>query len=238
MTARVALFLAAVLVPITVLGQSNPTTITVNPSSGSGGTQTFTVTASSNAPISLVQVLFNWNLDAAGACYLVYSGTAGAFSLRSDDGSTWTQWYGPGAPNPNPPLSNNQCTIDVTRAIVSPYKTGNTVTLTVPIQFKAPFIGPQSVWGYASDMNGSVVGWLKFPGSWTAYTAPNPSALPTGLSFSSSAPSGTRGSFTFTASDVNGYAYIPWMEILFNTTSANGRVRATSTTIEPADGSS
>jgi hypothetical protein len=236
MTARVVLFLATVFVSITVLVQSNPTTITMNPSSGSGGTQTFTFTASSNVPINLIQVIFNWAQDAAGACYLVYSGTAGAFSLRSDDGSTWTQWYGPGAPNPNPPLSNGQCTIDVTHATVSPYKTGNTVTLTVPIQFKAPFIGPQSVWGYASDMNGSVVGWLKFPGRWTAYTAPSPSVVPTGLSVSPSSGSGISGYFTFTASDVNGYAYIPWIEVLFNTGLSG--VNACPTTIALADGSS
>ena len=177
------------------------------PPSGTGGTQTFLFTGSSPNGFGYIDAMwlqFNWSLESAGGCFVIYSQTGNAIWLVNDTGSQWLGGYAPGTNNL---LSNSQCSFNT--ASVTVFGFSNTLVLKVPLTFTTAFIGPEVVYGQVTDKGGGSSGYQTI-GSWTAYAAPY-SQLPSALAPQPNGRTGMSQLFTFHASDLNGYRYIPEM---------------------------
>src|SRR5262249_54079930 len=123
----------------------------MSPNSGSGTSHTFVFTPSSSsgyADLSVYEFVFNWGLDGPGGCFVKYDQSPNTVSLATDNAGSW---LGPYALSSANLLSNSQCSL----ASMTKSGSGNTLTLTVTINFKSSFIGLQQVWGYATDHTGS-----------------------------------------------------------------------------------
>jgi len=197
----------AAIVLALVFGRSGYAQLAVNsvsPSSGSGGSQTFTFAASSPngfAYISTFQMLFNWDTDGGGGCYVSYNASGNAVSLMNDAASQWLGGYAPGSSNT---VSNSQCTVNLVSTTVS--GAGNTLTVMLALSFNSSFIGPQTVYGIAYDQAANNTGW-KSLGTWTPYAAP--STQPPTMSVTPTSGVGISQIFSFHVNDLNGYRYIP-----------------------------
>jgi len=80
-----ALLVVALFCATTV--QAQPSAVSVNPSSGSGASQSFTYVASSpngHTYISSVQIILNWALEGNEACYLDYYQSSNLVYLLND----------------------------------------------------------------------------------------------------------------------------------------------------------
>ena len=89
---------AALLVAwtFTIAASAQPASLAVQPSSGSGATQTFAFSGNSPngfAYIDSVAMLFNWSIDGTYACYITYNRTANVIYLVNDNGSQWLGGY-------------------------------------------------------------------------------------------------------------------------------------------------
>src|SRR5437870_5558397 len=106
---------AALLVAwtFTIAASAQPASLSVQPSSGSGATQTFAFSGNSPngfAYIDYVNIIFNWSVDGTYGCYILYSRTANVIYLVNDDGA---QWLGGSAPGTAGSVQNSQCTLDI-----------------------------------------------------------------------------------------------------------------------------
>ncbi|SPF52289.1 exported hypothetical protein [Candidatus Sulfopaludibacter sp. SbA4] len=132
-----------------------PSANAVNPSRGSGSSQTFTFTFSDTKgaqDLGIVDILINNFLDGRQACYLAYSRPTNTLFLVDDSGATLL-----------PGLSNSQCTASVTGSSTS----GNTLTLSLNISFTAAFDGDRVIYLAARDAtDANTSGWQSL-GSWT-----------------------------------------------------------------------
>src|SRR5229473_1110933 len=198
-----------------------PASLTVQPSSGSGGAGTFTPFAFSVSSgngfeyLETMLVIFNWTVDGTNACYLQYYRSANILYLVNDAGIGFVAGYAPGTPGAF--MENSQCKIDVGASTV----TGafNTLTVHPSILFKPSFPGPQATFLYMSDLGSQASGWQQV-GGWTGYPAAS-TQPPTDLSPDQSSGTGMSHTFTFHTNDVNGYKYIPRQQILISTTFGN-----------------
>jgi hypothetical protein len=133
------------------------------PASGSGFTQTFSLTVADGAGfgnISYAYLLVNSSLSAAGGCFVEVNRAANTFRLQNDAG---TGWLGPTPIGTGTALVNSQCTVSAATASTS--SSGNNLTVNIPVTFTGGFAGLKSVFGFAYDnaFNGS--GWVT-TGSW------------------------------------------------------------------------
>jgi hypothetical protein len=173
---------------------------------GSGGGPTrFGLTISSTAggaAIDYIQILLNGALDGNHACYLSINPPENGIYLMPDLGTGWLNPVAPGS-DPNPPLSNSQCLVGARNSTVQVQ--GNSVTVNLELSFLPPFIGPQNIYVQATDLaSGEGSGWQVL-GTYTPYplwTNDPPQVM------SSISGMGMSGTFTFHASDRNGYLYI------------------------------
>jgi len=190
----------------------------VTPSSGSGASQVFTFTASSPngyAYLENYQMVVNWTLDGEGACLVSYNEPGNALYLLNDAGTQYLGGYAPGTANT---ISNSQCTLNVASSTISGFS--NTLTGKVSLTFNSSFIGPNEVNAWVSDQGGNSSGW-ELLGSWTAFPAPY-TQLPSGLSVSPANGTGMSQLFTFHANDLNGYGYMPQMQMQIASAVGNG----------------
>ena len=163
--------------------------------------------------------MFNYQWDQAGACYLiVYPG--GTVMISSDTGYTYgSGWQASGVLTTSGTIANSQCSLDLASSTVK--GSGNSLTATLNLTFKAGLPGPQTIFMYSGDNQG-----LTTPpgpnnqtgqpmGTWTTSTVS--SQPPSFVSLTPTAGTGMRQTFSYTASSVNGAAYLTQISGLFNT---------------------
>lgn len=143
--------------------------ISVNPSSGSGSTQTFTVAYTSTN--QLQQHFLITTQGGSGACYLIYDQPSNNLLIVNDQGNAINESLPPGSPGT---LSNSQCSVPASTASVS--TSGSTVTLTFTITFASSFAGAKNI--FANFTNESYVeGTWQQIGAWTVPSAANGSII-------------------------------------------------------------
>jgi hypothetical protein len=138
--------------------------LSVSPASGSGATQSFSVTyvdPAGYSDISEAQFLVQTSVNGLNACYLKYNQQANAFYLTTDDASVW---QGPITPGGSGSVQNSRCVL--TGATSSVSHSGPTLTATFGLTFTSTFSGAKNTYAYVSTVSGPVAGWVQL-GTWT-----------------------------------------------------------------------
>ncbi|MGH9720011.1 MAG: SBBP repeat-containing protein, partial [Bryobacteraceae bacterium] len=190
-----------------------PQGVSVTPSSGTGYTQSFTLTYSHSAgyaSIKTADVLFNATATTSSACYVRYDRTLNALQLASDTGSGWVGSITPATAGT---LQNTQCSLNAAGSSAS--GTGATLTVVVALTFKAAFPGAKNTYIQATNNADLSAGWLM-RGGWTVPANNNPALV----SVTPATGSGSSQSFSFVFSDGNGFADLATAEMNFNTSTA------------------
>jgi large repetitive protein len=200
------------------VAQAGPTLgpTAVSPAASSGTTQTFTLTFTDQAgfaDISVIDILINNYLDGQQACYIALvpaTSSTGYLYLVDDAGDGG---YASGSPMYMPSsnsLQNSQCVISAAGSSVS--GSGNTLTLTLAITFKAAFAG-NKIFYVAARSNTQNSGWQPMA-TWNV-----PGAAPLGPGVGGMSPGQITvpaAAFTFTLTDTNGYGDLAVVDILIN----------------------
>ncbi len=189
-----------------------PTAVSVSPSASAGSTQIFTFIFSdsqSAANLSTLAFLFAPSEAYPNSCFSVLDRNLGTVQLEWDNvtgadlkpiGSALT-------------LQNSQCMIGATTVTAS----GLSVTITMAVTFKSAFGGLKNIYMYGADNSGAInTGWVQ-RGNYTAtISAPVPSVV----SVSPSANSGTAQTFSFVFSDSQSSSNLSTAAMLFAATGA------------------
>lgn len=143
---------------------TNPMVVSLTPNSGSTSTATLTVIyrdASSTANLQATQILINSALDGAAACYVPYFVPGNLLLLvpNSGDGNQASAMDLAGGGF----LENSQCRVDSVGSSRS--VSGNTLTLTVRLTFKAGFSGRKIIYGGVQTAAGGNSNWHAM-GAW------------------------------------------------------------------------
>lgn len=128
---------------------ATPQIVSLTPTSGSGQTQTFTLTASDTAgasDISSVDMLINSAFNKQQACWMYFNAGSHGLWLASDDGSWFGSPIGAGS-GPGSSTYNSQCTVQ----FLSYSSSGNDVSFTVSITFSSAWQGDKTIWGESLD---------------------------------------------------------------------------------------
>jgi hypothetical protein len=193
---------------------AQPANVSVSPSSGSGASQTFSFTASSSAGyqnLAWMQIVINYAIDAAGACYLFVSPN-GTISISSDTGATYgSGWAASGTLGTAGSIANSQCSLNLGASSVS--GTGNNFTATLSLTFEAGLPGPQQIYMLAGDNSGMTSNWQQM-GTWTTSAVSN--QPPSLVSVTPAAGTGMTQTFSYTISSANGYSYLMQDQIVIN----------------------
>jgi sugar lactone lactonase YvrE len=143
--------------------------IGVSPADGSGASQAFTFTFTDSGgwqDLGIVNVLFNNFIDGRSGCYIAYAVQSGTLYLVDDAGDAGGPFAGtmalPGAGS----VSNSQCTVNGSGSSVG--GSGNTLTLTLNMSFKAAFAGNRIFYTAAGDMSGTKNSGWQALGAWGA----------------------------------------------------------------------
>ena len=185
-----------------------PSVVSVTPSSGSGSTQTFSAVFSDPngyANMTWGYFLVNYDLTGWGGCWIQFSPTS--LWLYSDP---VTGWQGPVAIGSSTTLQNSVCSVPAASASVS--GSGKTLTFNVTITFKPVFVGPKKIYLEISNAAGLTSGWQQ-QGAWTP---PGTDSAPQVVSATPSSGTGSAQTFSFVATDANGYSDITWEQVVFN----------------------
>lgn len=189
----------------------------VSPAFGSGLTQSFAFTF--NAPygfasLTVLDVLINNVLDGIGACYVALvpaSATTGTVYLVDDAGDAGGPFAGTMSLPGTGTVQNSQCSIAGTGSSVN--GSGNSLTMTLVITFKAPFAGNKVLYVAAQDNTLSNSGWQTI-GTWNV-----PGSVPSGPAVGGVSPghgSSAIQTYTFTFTDTNGFADLSVLDVLIN----------------------
>ena len=150
----------------------SPAPVSVNPNSGSGYTQTFSLVYSDGngyLDLSWLGVRFA-STDRIAECSAGYIPSTNSISLLSDDQSFVVGSITPGTTQT---VENSYCVVRALGSSVS--EAGNNLTLSLALSFKPDFDGPKNVFTAAQDRSGTVTGW-QLIGTWTVGEAlPEPS---------------------------------------------------------------
>ncbi len=190
-----------------------PTADSVTPDTATSSNQSFTFKYSSPNGykyVSVAYVLINSTVNAALGCIPYYVASNNGIYLFNDAGASVT---GPLTPGSSGTLSNSQCTIAGAGSSIS--GSGNTLSLTLAINFSPAFRGRQTVYGVAIDAAGLNSGWRAL-GSWTSPSGAVTRA-PTVDGVTPSGGAGSSQNFTFKYSSVNGFNYLTSLYVLTNT---------------------
>jgi hypothetical protein len=139
------------------------------------------------------------------------------FYLVNDAGNGW---LGPIAANSSGTLQNSQCALNGSGS--SAAGSGNSLTVTASLSFKASFAGAKTIYLYATGSTGLTSGWVS-QGTWTAVGAVGVVAV-TADSVTPSSGSGSNPSFAAVYSDGNGYADLTWTRLQMVPTAGSGAV--------------
>ncbi|MGH9786350.1 MAG: hypothetical protein ACRD88_19450 [Terriglobia bacterium] len=189
---------------------TQPPTVSVSPASGSGLSQTFSLTAtepSGAANIRWLQFVMNETPSGIRACYVHYDVASNEVYLRDDTDPGWAGSKQLGAAGS---LTNSQCTLDTGASSFSA-PGGITVTLHLALTFKAAFAGGKTIHALVDSGNWNS-GWYE-AGVWTVPLPPG--ALPSGVtavSINGVCPSVNSASYnigTYTLSGTGGFLSNP-----------------------------
>ena len=191
-----------------------PSAVSVSPASGTGTTQTFSFVYSDpngGADLPAAEMLINGSLTMASACYLHYDRVLNKISLRNDNDSAW---LGPVTLGSGTTLENTQCRVNTSTSSAS---TATNLTVNLDLTFKAAFNGLKQIYMQTTDMGGLATGWQQ-RGSWTVGSGGGGGGggtqAPSAVSVTPASGTGMAQSFSFLYSDPNGYADLPWVEML------------------------
>lgn len=154
---------------------TQPPSASVSPASGSGASQTFSLTATDPSGASNVrwlQFLVKDTLASQWACYLHYDVSSNELYLRDDVDPSWAGSKQLGTAGT---IANSQCTVDTGASSLSA-PGGTSLTLNLAITFKAAFAGDKTTYALVDSGNWNS-GWEAL-GSWTVPVPPG--ALPSG----------------------------------------------------------
>lgn len=140
--------------------------IFLSPSSGSGQSQVFTLSATDSdgaADIDSVDLLFNTVFDGESGCWIFWNNTAGQ-AFFNTDGLNWAV-LASGAT-----LENSRCAVQYFGSSAS----GNEISVSFGVSFKTPLAGALNMWTGAWSSNAGGTGYQQ-TGTWTVpATAPVP----------------------------------------------------------------
>lgn len=194
-----------------------PSAVSVSPSSGSGGSQTFSFVFSDpngGADITSANIILN-NLetavDGSHACFLYYDRVSNSVLLAADSGAGFVGGVTPGA---SQTVENSQCQLSGSGS--SAITSGDRLTLSVALVFKPAFAGTKHWFVYAADHGGLTTPGYQVLGSWTV-PGLSPPSPPRVTSMAPVSGAGSSQTFTFSFSDPNGYADISSANIILNT---------------------
>jgi len=194
----------------TVSSLSPPSAIIVSPGSGGGSTQTFTITATDPngyQDIAWIDVLFNTGLTLSNACYVRFDRATNTVTLHDDSG---TSAGGLGVLGGAAALQNSRCVVDARASFAS--GSGNNLTLSLRVLFRAASAGSLLVFAQAQDNTGLTLSWTQ-TGSWSV-AADN--AGPAVFFVSPPSGSGTTQTFSFVVADPNGASDALLTQVIFN----------------------
>jgi hypothetical protein len=137
-------------------------TVQVTPTSGSGQNAKLTVSATDSKgykTITQVSLFAGTPGKIAHSCYLDIDPINNSVALRNDADSGWSQ----GSVGGSGTLSNSQCQLPL--RYVSVTRSGNVVSVVLPITFSASYSNSKSILVYAADNSGVNTGWQS-KGTW------------------------------------------------------------------------
>jgi hypothetical protein len=186
-----------------------PSIVSLSPSTGQGGSASFVlvVTAPGGASsLATTQLLVGSSTALASVCSVTYITQQNTFGLTNDAGTGYGAYVSPGQATT---ISNSQCTLNGTGSSVQ--LTGNTLTMTVNMQFSSAFAGAGSgpvknVYAKPVDATGQApAAGMTQMGTWTvpqqAVGAP-----PSTVSLTPASGKGASQAFTLVVSDSAGVA--------------------------------
>jgi hypothetical protein len=153
---------------------TQPPTLSVSPASGSGASQTFTLTAtepSGASNVQWLQFILNGLQSGVRACYVHYDVASNEVYLRDD---TDPGWVGSKQLGTAGSLTNSQCTLNTGASSFA--SGGTTVTLNLALTFTTAFAGSKTIYALADSGNWNS-GWYE-AGTWTVPVLPG--TLPSG----------------------------------------------------------
>jgi hypothetical protein len=171
-----------------------PTNVSLAPNSGSGLSQVFTATYSDlmgYQDIGVAAFMAAGNASGLNSCFVLWQQSGNSLYLGNDAG---TGWLGPIASGGSGTLQNSQCALSGATSTAG--GSGNTLTVHFGLTFANGYVGLKNTYLLSSGSGGSN-GWQQL-GTW----APQ---IPTDVSVSPNAGSGTNQVFTATYGDVQGY---------------------------------
>jgi len=162
--------------PGPLLLQNGPPQFTLSPTSGTGSSQTFTITwPDGGNSANSFNMLISPSLGGANACWLFIDLVSRKLYLASDDTSSWTYAYtlndSFGDSTQGPGASNSQCAVvnfpgwDADSGFVTGIHSGHN-TLTIPLTFTPAFNGTKTVYVRGSNAAGFDTGYQPL-GGWT-----------------------------------------------------------------------
>jgi len=142
-----------------------PSPAAMAPASGNALAQAITLTYQDQmnaGNLQTVWALVNSAIDARSACYVAYHRPSNQVYLFPDNGDGTQATSMPLTGNNS--VSNSQCTVSSQGATVM--SNCNTLTVTLPVTFKASFAGYKAVWLAAQTIGGQTSAWQAL-GAWS-----------------------------------------------------------------------
>lgn len=168
--------------------------ISLSPSTGSGQTKTFTLTAfdpEGPSDIASMNLLINTSLNGSDGCWVYYDNAHGAATVFSDDG----RW---GA------IQNSRCSVQ----IASRNDSVSDAVVSLTVTFSASWQGPRRIWAAATDLAGNSDGYHQV-GTFTIVSNGPAQDFSVSLTpFSRSTTPGHSAIYNFTLTSLNGYSGI------------------------------
>lgn len=141
----------------------------LNPASGAGSTQNFTLTVNDSlgfTDISAVRLFVNTTtVNEGNACQITYYPGQNLFALLDNTATIWTDVPAGSAGS----ASNNQCTLNGIESTA--IGSGNSLAVTFSVTFSSSFTGAKNVYATASNA-GTTTGWQPV-GAFTVQTVPD-----------------------------------------------------------------
>jgi len=180
--------------------------VSVNPSFGSGATQTFSFEFSDSAGADDIATVVGWigtgTLPSPGpTCAVTYSHQQNTLALWNDDGSVPI-----GLPLGTGSQQNSFCSLNGSASSVT--LSGNSLTLNLALTFF--FVGPSEISAGVASVTGSASGW-QLVGNWQAGIAPQ------AVSVTPSSGTGMSGTFTFVYNSAYGASNLFEVSATFQT---------------------
>jgi hypothetical protein len=157
--------------PWTIAGAWNVTTqmtVSATPATGTGTSQTLTVTANDPSGVSDIyslQVIVGGSPTAAGSCYIYVFPNANTNNEGYPANSIWLAtdsggWSSPGTLGSVATLSNSQCSVSVQNS--SGVTSGSNYTLTLAVNYTSSYAGPQTAFALTNSIHNIAwnTGWV------------------------------------------------------------------------------